>query len=241
VNLGLRSETFFAQGAADGALAPSAGLLNGVAPGGAASGCTKASPVTSAACAELSSEQLAEQSKKGCLGSFEQLVSRYEGQIFNFLRQFTGNHHDAEDLTQATFVKAFQSLHRFNSSLSFATWIFTIARRTAASHFRSTPRFEELPANEEGTPESPATALESKDERTSLWGLVRTLKPKQAEALWLRYAEGFSVAEVARIMGTNQIHIKVLLHRARTHLLTTLTGRGAVSNATTDLSAQIIK
>lgn len=175
---------------------------------------------------ELASERLAERSKAGCFDSFEQLVARYESQVFNFLWQFTGNHHDAEDLTQETFVKAYRNLHRYNSSFSFPTWLFTIARRTAASHFRSAYRFEELSADEESKEESPATAVERKDERNSVWRLVRALKPKQAEALWLRYAEGFSVAETARIMRTNQIHIKVLLHRARCNLSKILTQRG---------------
>lgn len=175
---------------------------------------------------EPASERLAERSKAGCFNSFEQLVARHESQIFNFLRQFTRNHHDAEDLTQETFVKAYRNLHRYDSSFSFPTWLFTIARRTAASHFRSAPRFEELPAGEESKEESPAAALESKDERNSIWRLVRTLKPNQAQALWLRYAEGFSIAEIARIMRTNQIHIKVLLHRARCNLSKILAKRG---------------
>jgi RNA polymerase sigma-70 factor (ECF subfamily) len=176
--------------------------------------------------AEISSERLAERAKEGNLDSFELLVERYEKPILNFLWQFTGNRHDAEDLTQVAFVKAYRNLARFNSSFSFATWIFTIARRTGSSHFRSMRRFEELPADEKIVEENPATALESKDEQNSVWNLVRTLKPKQAEAVWLRYGEGFSIAEIARIMSTNQIHIKVLLHRARANLLKIFTTRG---------------
>jgi RNA polymerase sigma-70 factor, ECF subfamily len=174
---------------------------------------------------EPSSELLAEHAKAGCLDSFEQLVERYGGQVFHFLRQLTGNHHDAEDLTQETFVRAYRSVQRFDSSYSFAAWLFTIARRTGASHFRSARAFEELPEQEESAQETPATTLEKKDERASIWKLVRTLKPKQAEAIWLRYAQGFSVAELARIMGTNQIYIKVLLHRGRANLLKTLTAQ----------------
>src|SRR5262245_8465966 len=166
---------------------------------------------------ELTCEELAERSKAGCLDAFEQLVLRYESRVFNFFRQFTGNHHDAEDLTQETFVKAHRNLHRYNSSFLFSAWLFTIARRTGASHFRSAAHFEELPSNEESVMESPATELELKDEQVSVWKLVRTLKPKHSQVLWLRYAEGFSIAETARIMRTNQIHIKVMLHRARSN------------------------
>jgi RNA polymerase sigma-70 factor (ECF subfamily) len=175
---------------------------------------------------ESSPEQLAQRCQAGCLESFEQLVLRYENQIFNFLRQFTRNRQDAEDLTQETFVKAHRSLHRYTPSLAFAPWLFVIARRTAASHFRSADHFEELPVDSEGGEENPATALEQKDEQKSLWNLVRMLKAKQAEAIWLRYAEGFSVAETARIMHTNQVYVKVLLHRARSNLSKMLIARG---------------
>jgi RNA polymerase sigma-70 factor (ECF subfamily) len=193
----------------------------------------------SAGASESSPERLAQLAKTGCLDSFEQLVGRYEGHIYNFLKQFTGNHHDAEDLTQVTFVKAYRNLHRYNSSFSFATWLFTIARRTACSHFRSACHFEELPANEESVEESPATALECKEERDSVWRLVRKLKPKQAEALWWRYAEGFSVAEAARIMGTNQIYVKVLLHRGRCNLSKILTSHGAGSQDRADFRTEL--
>ena len=175
---------------------------------------------------ESSSERLAQLSQGGCADSFEKLVSRYENQIFNFLRRFTRNPQDAEDLTQETFVKAYRSLPRYAPSLAFAPWLFTIARRTAASHFRSSRQFEALPTENEGTAENPATLLESKDEQKSLWKLIRTLKAKQAEAVWLRYAEGFSVEETARIMQTNRVYVKVLLHRARTNLSRLLAARG---------------
>jgi len=194
---------------------------------GAAVRCDSARLVNVSDPAELTSEKLAERAQAGCRESFEQLVSRYEQPIFNFLRQFTRNHHDAEDLTQETFVKAYRSLERYRPSLSFAPWLFTIARRTAASHFRSAVRVEELPAEEGVVEENPANLLASKDEQNSIWRLARILKPKQCEVLWLHYGEGFSVAETARIMRTGQIHVRVLLHRARANLSRLLANRAA--------------
>jgi RNA polymerase sigma-70 factor (ECF subfamily) len=175
---------------------------------------------------DTTAEELARRAQAGCLDSFEDLVRRYEAQVFNFLRQFTRHQQDAEDLTQETFVKAYRSLHRYNATLAFAPWLFVIARRTAASHFRSFKHFEELQDDSElATEGNPASVLEQQDEQTSLWKLVRALKPKQAEAIWLRYAEGFSVAETARIMETNQVYVKVLLHRARSNLSKMLAAR----------------
>lgn len=174
----------------------------------------------------LSPEELARQSQEGCLDSFEQLVRLYENHIYNFLRQLTRNPHDAEDLTQETFLKAFRNLPSYRPTMPFAPWLFVIARRTAVSHFRSAKQFEPLPTDTEAEDANPASALEHQDEERSLWRTVQTLKPKQAEAIWLCYAEGFSTAEIGRIMGINRVHVKVLLHRGRACLAQMLVKRG---------------
>ena len=61
---------------------------------------------------------------------------------------------------------------------------------------------------------------------TPLWRMARALKPRHWEVLWFRYGEGFSIAETARAMRTNEIHVKVLLHRARAALAKRLAARG---------------
>jgi len=186
--------------------------------------CKSAPSVTLVEQNEPSPEQLAEQCKAGCRSAFEKLVETFQGRIFSFLYQLTRNRHDAEDLTQETFMKAYRSIHRYEPAYRFATWLFTIAKRTAFSHFRSARPTEELTAQTEAETDfvDPSVVLQRKDDATSLWSRARILKPKQYEALWLRYGEGFSIIEIARIMNTNQIHVKVLLHRARTHLVTVL-------------------
>lgn len=166
---------------------------------------------------ELSSERLVADCKSGSRGAFESLVARYEKRVYNFLWQMTGNSHDAEDLTQETFLKVYRHLHRFTSTEGFTAWLFTIAKRTAYNHFRGAKRYQELsPEQEQVDFEDPSTLLTQKDEKRSLWKIAASaLKPDQYEALWLRYGEGFSIAESARILGTNQIRVRVLLHRAR--------------------------
>lgn len=195
----------------------------------------------------LSPEQLAERSKAGCRDSFESLVEHFEHRVFNFLLHMTRSRHDAEDLTQETFLKAYQNLHRFNPAYSFGTWLFTIAKRTAVSHFRAVRPTEAIPEDSQAAGADPSVVLAEKDERRSLWQLAEALKPKQYEALWLRYGEGFSIAEVARIMRLTRIHVKVLLHRGRQRLAELLTrqqrdplrrktanGKSFSSDATTD-------
>lgn len=184
------------------------------------SGAAKPAPGPARDPIEAVAEQLAARCQGGCQESFGRLVELYHERIFNFLLRLTGQRQDAEDLTQETFVKAYRGIQRYRLTYAFSAWLFTIARRTAASHWRAAKRFEPLPGEEELAAAVPDPAAESAqlDDRTSLWHQARQLPPKQFEALWLRYGEGFSIAEIARIMRTNQIHVKVLLHRGRGQL-----------------------
>ncbi len=165
-------------------------------------------------------EQLAlECAAAGSCEAFGALVAQFHERIFNFLLKMTGRPHDAEDLTQETFLKAWQSIARFDTRFSFATWLFTIAKRTAYNHFRSyRPVADPAEAPEPVDDSDPSRTLSQIEETNELWRLARTLKPNQYQALWLRYGEGFSVMEVARIMGVHSIHAKVLLHRGRKQL-----------------------
>jgi len=79
-------------------------------------------------------------------------------------------------------------------------------------------RYEELSPESEADLDDPSVLLEQKDEKLSLWDLARKLGQDQYETLWLRYGEGFSIAETAKILNTNQIRVRVLLHRARKNL-----------------------
>jgi RNA polymerase sigma-70 factor (ECF subfamily) len=172
-----------------------------------------------------SAEELARLSAQGSVAAFEQIILRFQSPIFNFLHLRSRHRQDAEDLTQETFCRAWRSLHRYNPALSFAPWLFAIARHAAGSHFRAVETFDPLPTDEGLTEENPASLLAAKDDADALWHVARTLKPKYWEVLWFRYAEGFSVAETARAMRTREIHVKVLLHRARAALAKRLATR----------------
>ena len=175
---------------------------------------------------DANDETLVMQTRQGDPAAFEALIRQHQHMIYSLTYRMTGSAADAEDLTQETFCKAWRGLHRYNPSLSFAPWLFAIARHTAASHFRSAEPFDELPSEAGIVEENPASLLASKDDADALWQLARTLKPRHWEVLWFRYGEGFSVAETARAMGTNEIHVKVMLHRARAGLARRLAARG---------------
>ncbi len=163
-------------------------------------------------------EELADRSRQGCRASFEALVLHFEKRIFQYLYQMTRNQHDAEDLTQVTFLKAYQNIHRYQSKRAFHAWLFTIAKRTALNHFRDSHPADELDPDVAPTLENPSVILEREDAYADLWKMARSLKPDQYEVLWLRYGEGFSIADITRVMNTNSLRVRVLLHRARAAL-----------------------
>lgn len=152
--------------------------------------------------------------------AFEQIVRAHQRRVFHFLLQMTHQREDAEDLTQQTFIKAHRHLDRVDAGRPITNWLLTIARRTALNHFRSAKKWESLPPDFAGTGLSPADCAEGRDHADQLWARARRiLSQREFEALWLRFAEDRSVEETADILGLTRIHVKVLVHRARQHLL----------------------
>ncbi len=170
-----------------------------------------------------SAEELARRAQEGCRQSFAALVGLYGERLFLFLRHRTGNVEDAEDLVQDTFVRAYQNIESYNSSYRFSTWLFTIACRLAGSHCRRARR-KHVVANPEPSTEGPAEAAERTDARRSLWELAACLPEGQYQALWLRYVEDMTVRQIARVLRKSQVHVRVLLCRARMNLSKKLAG-----------------
>jgi RNA polymerase sigma-70 factor (ECF subfamily) len=125
-----------------------------------------------------------------------------------------------------TFLKAYQNIHRFHQNGAFNAWLFTIAKRTALNHIRDSRPTQELMPDLEGNLEDPSVHAEREDAKSSLWDAAQSLKPAQYEALWLRYGEGFSISETARVMGASCLRVRVLLHRGRAALAKKLTRTG---------------
>ena len=163
----------------------------------------------------LSDEELARLARDGREDSFETLVFRYEGRLVRLLGRWTGNAHDAEDLTQAAFVAAYRGLPRYDPGRPFAPWLFTIARRLAISHARAARPSEAL-SDELPAAEDPRGAVMGADGESRVWETARALLTEAVfTALWLRLAEGLTVREIAQVMGKTTVHVKVMLHRGR--------------------------
>jgi RNA polymerase sigma-70 factor (ECF subfamily) len=163
-----------------------------------------------------SDEELARQSQGGCLAAFEQLVYRYEARIYAFTLQLCRNPVDAREVTQETFVRAFQAITQFDPRRRFSAWLFTIARRKSIDQHRAAPPFSQEPVPEVRDPNDPAELLARQEDAATIWDLARRhLSESQFQALWLRYVEDLDVAQIAQVLRKTQVHVKVLLFRAR--------------------------
>jgi len=152
--------------------------------------------------------------------AFEAIVHLHHRRVFNYLRQLTRHQQDAEDLTQQTFIKAFQHLARYDRQRPLVNWLLTIARNNALNHFRGARRWEEVPADATSHQPTPDRMVEEKEQTANLWDRARAvLSPREFEVLWLRFAEEFSTRETAQVVGLTEIHVKVIVFRARRALL----------------------
>ena len=90
-------------------------------------------------------EELIQQSKDGDLDSFNQLVERYQRSIYNLTLRMLGNHQDAEDASQETFVLAWKAIRSFRGG-SFRTWFFRIASNVCTDQLRRRRQTDSLDA-----------------------------------------------------------------------------------------------
>jgi RNA polymerase sigma-70 factor (ECF subfamily) len=135
--------------------------------------------------------------------------------VYGFIAKCCRNGADAREVTQETFVRAFQAIGQFDCRRGFCPWLFTIARRKCIDHHRAAPSTTDEAMPDLPDDNDPAELLARQEERQNLWELARRRLPEtQFQALWLRYAEEMSVAGIAQVLHRTQTHVKVLLFRA---------------------------
>jgi RNA polymerase sigma-70 factor, ECF subfamily len=135
--------------------------------------------------------------------------------IYNFFRYRVGDGPLAEDLTSATFEKAWRNRHRYRRDLSaFSTWLFTIARRVAIDYYRQQRPEVALEAAAhvtDGMP--PETLAQEREDARRLATLLARLPERERELVALRYGAGLGNREIARLTGLRENNVAVILHR----------------------------
>jgi RNA polymerase sigma-70 factor, ECF subfamily len=156
-----------------------------------------------------------EAAQRGESEAFDRLVERYQRQVYRLCYRYVNNHHDANDMTQEAFVKAFRALSRFRGDSGFATWLYRIAVNTCLN-FKAAPKPEKEPLSDTMADLSPdASDQMETDERSRLVReAVTRLPEKQRATLILKVYHELSHQEVAEIVGASVGTVKANLFHA---------------------------
>lgn len=162
--------------------------------------------------------RLVERAQAGDRAALEELYLVHFDRIYSYLHMSLGNRHDAEDLTNQTFVKMIESIERFRwRKVPISAWLFRIAHNLAVDHFRAHRRWQP----EEEPPQPPGAAARSAEDqalasigRRSMLELIEDLSPDQQQVLTLKFGFNFSNGEAAAILGKTEGAVKSLQHRA---------------------------
>lgn len=145
----------------------------------------------------------------GDLTAFDEIMIRYERQIYRLCYRFTNNPDDARDLAQDVFVKAFEHLASFRRESSLKTWLYRIATNHCINHVKSNSKeFVEVTENTGQVRATIQHELEAEEQRLQFRRLVQMLPPKQRGILELRIQEQLSYEEIARMSNRSVSTIK---------------------------------
>ena len=166
----------------------------------------------------MSDADLVARARGGDEAAWEVLVREHQEAVFRLAYLLLGNPDEAEDAAQETFIRAFHSLHTFDTTRPMRPWLLRIAANLAHNRRRSIGRY--LAALRRTTQQVPPTAG-SLGERTTqqweaqtLWQAVRRLRPAEQEVIYLRYFLDLSEAEMAAALDVTHGTVKSRLHRA---------------------------
>jgi RNA polymerase sigma factor (sigma-70 family) len=164
----------------------------------------------------------------GDVAAFDQLILKYRERVYSVIYNLCANREDAADLTQGAFIKAFQSINRFQGQSSFFTWLYRIGVNATLTHLRKN-RLRTFFSFERITEEDKsAEVIEALTDRTGgdREAFVKELQEKLNEALQklsinhrmvvtLFEIDGLSHNEIAEIMGCSVGTVRSRLHYAK--------------------------
>lgn len=169
------------------------------------------------------------QVQAGDVAAFDRLILKYRERVLGIVYHMTSNRDDAADLTQDAFIKAFQSIHRFEGQSAFFTWLYRIAVNSALSHLRkhrlrSFFSLERIDADEPVSREIIAALTDrtAADRDTYVHELqeklneaMQKLSTKHRTVVTLFEIDGLSHQEIAEVMGTSIGTVRSRLHYAK--------------------------
>ncbi len=180
----------------------------------------------SAADSRAEDRELIERFLEGETSAFTKLVNKYRRQVYAIAFRYSKNREEADDLTQETFIKAYENLGGFRMESSFKTWLYRIVTNLSINLGKSgrvSKDSGDMPDDHLSAGQSEALAGLLQDERTrALHAAIHQLPPRQKQTLLLKTYRHMSCEEVAKVMscsvGTVKANVFNALKRLRSIL-----------------------
>jgi RNA polymerase sigma-70 factor (ECF subfamily) len=171
---------------------------------------------------EISDLAAVELTRSGDPDAFRVLVERHSRVVYRLAWRMTANSHEAEDIVQETFLRAYKQLKRFDGRAAFGTWIHRIAINCSLDLIRSRKRRQEtaveapenLGLNLTTSDPSPERSVQSAQIRELLSQAMRELSDMERCAFTMRHHDGLGIEEISRVLGVQPNAAKHSIFRA---------------------------
>jgi RNA polymerase sigma-70 factor (ECF subfamily) len=166
------------------------------------------------------SDSSAREAKARLDDAFTALYKAHLRDVYSYSYYRVGNHHDAEDLTEQTFLQAYRHFaraQRESEGRPLRPWLIRIAHNLAANYYRDRSRRPQTSIDDAGELSAAHTTealVESREDLNRILECVQQLPDDRREALIMRFALGMDNREIARALGRTDGATKVLLHRS---------------------------
>ena len=178
----------------------------------------------------IEEKELIELLKKRDRAAFKNIVETWQDMVYNTALGILQNAEDAEDVTQETFMQAFESVSSFKGESKFSTWLYRITISKAMDHIRKKKRKKRFafiqslygkndqPVIDPPDFFHPGVSMENKENAAVLFKAMEQLPPNQKTAFVLNKVEGLSYIEIGDVMKISDSAVDALLHRAKANL-----------------------
>lgn len=159
-------------------------------------------------------QELISRVRHGDANALESLIAYYYPAVFSYFYKNTGSYHGSKDLTQEVFIKMAAGAARYKPTKPFKNWLFTIASNHLKNHWRTLAwqRESPLPCPEAG---GALPGIEQQvEQQVLLKAALGRLPPEQRDALILRFYCGFSLRDIAGIIGVPETTVKARIRRS---------------------------
>ncbi len=161
--------------------------------------------------------------------AFRELVNRWEPRLYYYLRRLVENENDVWDILQETWLAVFQNIRKLQDPLKFSAWLYQISHNKAVNLLRKENRYTQMTVEQTADYcESNTTISAVKEQAELVHKVLEKLKLAHREVLTLYFLEGFSIKEMAQIIGVSEGTVKSRLYYAKHKLHEALKGANYV-------------